>query len=191
LSLYLGAVDEKDLKILGGLPELRYLDLFMRSSATISNVSDSDAGYFQKLRHCVMDLSTVWFLPNKVGKSLSFHIWDGQDDIFAMPFGPGKNNTNCNTSTAAPAFMPHLQKLSFIVYVRALRDRCYSDNFGLEYLPSLREIEVQILCTAAEVVQVEAALRRAANVHPNRPILVISKFDKGNIIPQQEEEVHS
>jgi disease resistance protein RPM1 len=84
--------------------------------------------------------------------------------------------------------------LSFLVYVRALRDHCYSDNFGLEHLPSLREIEVEILYTAAsaeEVDQVEAALRHAANVHPNHPVLVISKFDTGTMIPQEEEEVHS
>jgi hypothetical protein len=195
LGLYLDAVDQQDLKNLGSLPELCFLHLISRSSATISNVNDSDAGYFQKLRYCRMgDMSTVWFLPGKDGKSLSFYIWNGKDDIVAMSFGSGSTGAISSSGTAGPTFMPHLQMLSFLIYVRALRDHCYSDNFGLEHLPSLREIEVEILYTAAsaeEVDQVEAALRHAANVHPNHPVLVISKFDTGTMIPQEEEEVHS
>ncbi|CAN6226864.1 unnamed protein product [Urochloa humidicola] len=187
LCLYLGAMHEQNLKILGKMPELRFLHLISRSSATIRNtaIGDSDVGYFQKLRYYRMDISTVWFLPERDGKSVSsFHIWNGKEDI-SMPLfgGPGNKCT-----AAAPPFMPSLQMISFIVYVRALRDHCYCDSFGLEYLPSLREIDVDIICTAAtdvEVVQVEAELRREANVHPNRPIIVISKYDTGNMIPQE------
>ncbi|CAL4982478.1 unnamed protein product [Urochloa decumbens] len=157
LCLYLGAVDEQGLKILGNLPELRFLHLISRSSATIRNaaIGDSDVRYFQKLRYYRMDISSVWFLPDRDGKSVSsFHIWNGKEDI-SMTFGPGNKGM-----AVAPPFMPCLQMISFNVYVRALRDHCYCDNFGLEYLPSLREIHVGVICTAAsnvEVVRVRAS----------------------------------
>lgn len=78
--------DEQDLKILGGLPELRFLRLHVSSSlsATIHNITDSDdACYFPKLRCLTVYWSIVLFVAANKGnkKSISFHIWKGEDDI--------------------------------------------------------------------------------------------------------------
>ncbi|CAL5017691.1 unnamed protein product [Urochloa decumbens] len=83
LDLWLKATDEQDLKALGALPELRFLALNISStSATISNINDSDgACYFPKLRCFRMRYAMVLFVANKEEESVSFHIWNGKDDI--------------------------------------------------------------------------------------------------------------
>ncbi|CAL5028191.1 unnamed protein product [Urochloa decumbens] len=83
LDLWLKATDEQDLKALGALPELRFLALNISStSATISNINDSDgACYFPKLRCFRMWYAMVLFVANKEKESVSFHIWNGKDDI--------------------------------------------------------------------------------------------------------------
>ncbi|CAM0149558.1 unnamed protein product [Urochloa decumbens] len=268
LNLNLKKVDEQDLKILGGLPELHYLQLFLWSSATICNtVSDSDdVVYFPKLRCWRLPFSMmVLFLGNKEDTGASFHLWwEGEDDI-AMPSavadesqrpiasdsgvgeldrpmklhrglvpliycyflaffqhvlafvrkwslfrqvsqhllistcGSGSGNgegaiatpsasvdenkgsISSNDDTATPRFMPSLQKLHFLAHIQAVRDHRYCNNLGLEYLPSLREISVEILiprdASDAEVERMEAALRCAADFHPNRPTLHMEKLD--------------
>lgn len=77
-------MDEQDLKTLGGLPELRFLalDVWPRSSAMISNINDSDdACYFPKLRSFSLHGSMLLFIGSKEDMSVSFHIWNGEDDI--------------------------------------------------------------------------------------------------------------
>nr|CAB3490408.1 unnamed protein product [Digitaria exilis] len=234
LELKLEKVDEEDLKILGGFPELRYLHLLLRSSATVSNiVTDSDdAVYFPKLRYWRLEnVMVVLFRGNKGDKGVSFHLWDGEDDI-AMPAviaadgdgllalayycllafiqhalafvrkwwllgyplistrgsGPGngedaiamnsasvdenKSSICTKDDTATPRFMPRLQVLHFCAHR-------YRGKLGLEYLPSVQEIRVDIKlrhdASFAEVRKMEAALSRVANVHPNRPTLHIEK----------------
>ncbi|CAL4985821.1 unnamed protein product [Urochloa decumbens] len=248
LELTLKKVDEQDLKILGRLPELRYLQLFLGSSATISNIvsgdSADDAVYFPKLRCWRLPESmVVLFLGNKEDKGASFHLWDGEDDI-AMPSaaaaaadddelatdrtrklqhwlvrlacycllalfqqvvafvrrkwfisGPGNGrdatampsasvdeNKASKDDAAIPRFMPRLQVLHFHARQRAVREhRRYCHNLGLEYLPALREISVDIevpdrwASDAADGEHMEAALRCAAELHPNRPTIHIEK----------------
>ncbi|CAL5034934.1 unnamed protein product [Urochloa decumbens] len=86
LELCLKAMDEQDLKTLGALLELRFLDLnILSSSAAISNINDSGAScYFPKLRRFRIWQAMVLFVANK--DSVSFHIWNGEDDIAVMPF---------------------------------------------------------------------------------------------------------
>jgi hypothetical protein len=52
-------------------------------------------------------------------------------------------------------------------------------SLALEYFASLQNVRVGIKCdndsSAAEVEQVEAVLRRAADVHPNRPTLKVDR----------------
>jgi disease resistance protein RPM1 len=84
MHLSLLYMDEQELKTLGRLPELRFLGLDLQgASATIRNISDSDACYFPKLRCLRLKSSLVLFVANKgddVKNSVSFHIWDGKVD---------------------------------------------------------------------------------------------------------------
>jgi disease resistance protein RPM1 len=78
-------MDEQELKTLGRLPELRFLELdLQRASPTIRNISDSDACHFPKLRCFKLrrSYSLVLFVANKRDdkKTVSFHIWDGEGD---------------------------------------------------------------------------------------------------------------
>lgn len=61
--------------------------------------------------------------------------------------------------------------------MRALKDgKGGCGNIDLEYLSSLRKVYMYINCEGAsfvEVVEVEAALRKALKVHPNRPTLQV------------------
>ncbi|KAJ1277310.1 hypothetical protein BS78_05G285000 [Paspalum vaginatum] len=191
LELSLQYVDDQDLKILGRLPELRFLGLQLCCSATVSNVSDCDAVYFPKLRCCRLKKSMVLFVANKEDKSVSFHLWDGYGDI-AMPStspdelqtsmrfdsGHEKKGSICRKGAAAiapPLFMPSLETIEFRVHHWAVEDHRYYDNLNLDYLSSLRKIDVIIDppdgTPGEELEKVEVALRRAADRHPNRPTL--------------------
>jgi hypothetical protein len=82
----------------------------------------------------------------------------------------------------APTLMPSAQKLSFYVYVQEfIKDGHHEDDcvsLALEYYSSLQYVWVGMDCenaSCAEVEQVEAALRRAADAHPNRPAITTSK----------------
>jgi hypothetical protein len=67
--------------------------------------------------------------------------------------------------------MPSLQVLLFYVPKMAVTDPRYYDDIGLEYLSWLQKITVIIHLGSSEdnKNRVEAALRRAAQVHPNSP----------------------
>jgi disease resistance protein RPM1 len=80
--------------------------------------------------------------------------------------------------------MPSAQKLWFTLYVQEFIKDGNHDNdrvsLALEYFASLQNVYVRIHCdgasSAAEVEQVEAALRRAADAHPNRPTLKLHRW---------------
>jgi disease resistance protein RPM1 len=78
---------------------------------------------------------------------------------------------------AAPRFMPRLQVLHFRVREQAVWDPRYCNNIGLEFLSSLQEIRVtmdrRFRASSGQVNEVKAALRSAAQVHPNHPTLHI------------------
>ncbi|CAL4985277.1 unnamed protein product [Urochloa decumbens] len=89
----------------------------------------------------------------------------------AMTFGPKKDGEG----RVAPTVMPSLEFLEFFFFVRTLKD-CNNDcsNIGLECLKALQKVTVRIGCQGAsvsEVEEAEAALRHAAEVHPNHVIL--------------------
>lgn len=111
--------------------------------------------------------------------SLGSSHGNGEDPIAMTSISNDENKGSiCGNSTEAPRFMPTLQVLRFQVSVRTMpmrEDHRYCDNLGLEYLSSLHKIEVCILPLPRDTWgyqrDLEAALRRAVQVHPNRPTL--------------------
>lgn len=84
---------------------------------------------------------------------------------------------------AALTLMPSFDNLRFTVRMSLYGGSCGSLINGLDYFASLQNVSVVIECggaTAAEVQEVEAALRRTVDVHPNRPILTCSGFKLTN-----------
>ncbi|KAL6595541.1 hypothetical protein ACP70R_047881 [Stipagrostis hirtigluma subsp. patula] len=165
LDLYVTAMDEQSLTNLGGLPELRYLSLSTESTVTVTNIAAE--GCFQKLRYCKIPSSMVRFVLHE-DSSVSFTIWNGKDDI---AFGSRKKD-ECR---AAPPVMQNLEVLEFRVHVMSMR-KCKGsyDNLGLEYLTSLQETGVFFECKGtsnAAVMEAEASLKQAIDVHPNHPTL--------------------
>ena len=72
----------------------------------------------------------------------------------------------------APTLLPSVHKLQFTVCVREGKDGNDEDcvSLGLEYFASLQDVRVDIHCSgasAADVEELEAALRHAADVHPH------------------------
>ncbi|KAL6654403.1 hypothetical protein ACP70R_007868 [Stipagrostis hirtigluma subsp. patula] len=183
LQLSVIDMDEQSLKILGGLPELRYLYLTMGSTVTVTDVAAD--GCFQKLRFCILAYSLVQFVFNE-DSSFSFTLWNGRD---SMVLG-SKKKGECRV---APAVMPNLEEICFLVPVWSLiRNNGSCDNLGLEYLRSLQKVRVNVMCRDAfadDVEKVEAALRFAVGIHPNHPTLEIVWWGKGGMIirPDQGE----
>ncbi|CAO2145177.1 unnamed protein product [Urochloa humidicola] len=87
--------------------------------------------------------------------------------------------------------MPNLQELRFDVPVLALykdgNGGC--DNLGLECLPSLRTLQVDILCYGAtddDVEKAEGELTNAAQFHPNGPIIIrMDRFNEDKMMMGQ------
>ncbi|KAL6595538.1 hypothetical protein ACP70R_047878 [Stipagrostis hirtigluma subsp. patula] len=167
LNLHVTDIDEQGLKILGALPELRFLELSTKSTVTVANIAAD--GLFQKLRSCKFCLSTLQFVLNE-DSSVSFTVWNGMDDI---NFGSRK----MDYCRAAPAVMPNLEELEFQVHVLSMMEckGSYS-NLGLEYLTSLQKVTVDYSnnddCSEAELMEAEAELRHAMDMHRNHPTLV-------------------
>ncbi|CAN6363428.1 unnamed protein product [Urochloa humidicola] len=195
LNLYLQYIDEQGLRILGGLPELRYLCLDVHyttevvcstGSTTSDADTDGDGCLFQKLRHCILDYLVVRVLPSKDdnsggGSFRNLHM----DASMLLSSQSGKGD--------APTLMPRVQMLRFSVDVTEVKGGCSS--LSLEYFASVRDVNVEINCssaTAAEVEKVEAALRHAADVHPNRPELKVWRTGENFMISAaHDQEVQS
>ncbi|TVU23886.1 hypothetical protein EJB05_26272, partial [Eragrostis curvula] len=176
LILSVDVIDQKGLEFLARLPELCFLKLMTMSTATVCNFSAGN-GYFQKLRFCMMPSSMIQFQCKEEDSSVSFHIWNGID---AMPFDSDKNDCRIPPS----AVMPNLEVLLSEIRVRALKDgNGDCANVGLQYLTSLQKVKVRLDCSGAsatEVEEAEAALRKATEVHPNRPTLEVEKLGQPN-----------
>ncbi|CAN6381922.1 unnamed protein product [Urochloa humidicola] len=175
LNLSLHYIDEPDLRILGGLLELRYLYLDVYSTSEVacnteSTASDADASYlFQKLRRCTLQYFCVPVVTRKDDDSSggSCSMFD-MDASMLLGSQSGKG--------VAPTLMPSAQMLKFRVLVPEFM--CICDSFSLEYFASVRNVSVQLECTGvstAVVEKAEAALRHAADIHPNRPKLEVTK----------------
>ncbi|KAF8738580.1 hypothetical protein HU200_013963 [Digitaria exilis] len=207
LWLRVEAIDEAGLRALGGLPELRELGLTARrssiaSTATVASINISGEGFFQKLRVCWLYYGwMVQLVLNKEEEEedskagvVSVSFWNGNG---AAPFGLSrtKQQAGCRRSVEAvpPPVMPNLEMLRFEVPVRALykdgNGGC--DNLGLEFLPSLANVHVEVNCEGApadDVEKAEAELRNAAQLHPIKFIPNIRRIKEHRMITQSTEQ---
>ncbi|CAL4985812.1 unnamed protein product [Urochloa decumbens] len=198
LFLRLHDMDEQGLRILGELPELRDLELQVLRPTTgvpwipiIGTTDSTGDGYllFQKLRRCSLWSREVGFLlstKDESGGSVSLRVRSGEA---SMILGSEWKGVCSGIGGVTPTLMPSAQKLDFTVRARGFKNS--NDNSGdwgsldLEYFASVKNVRVEIDCedaAAAEVEEVEAALRRAAEVHPNRPILEMLRDGEGKMI---------
>ncbi|CAN6363427.1 unnamed protein product [Urochloa humidicola] len=186
LLLSLKYINELDLRILGGLPELRFLRLTVMTTVELvcNTGSTTDAtgdGYlFQKLRHCFLYYDSVRVLSSKDDTGgVSFRLWFMNA---SMMLGSQSDKA------IAPTLMPSAQTLEFTVLPRAkYRPSCFS----LEYFASVQNVSVQINCvgaSAAAVEEVEAVLRHAADVHPNRPKLEVKRIYEDEMVSAAEDQ---
>ncbi|CAN6362824.1 unnamed protein product [Urochloa humidicola] len=89
----------------------------------------------------------------------------------------------------APGAMPKLQSLGLRFAVVGWNRE--SDGFlvGLENLVSLKNVSTQVVCTQSqveEVEDVESRIRDVVGIHPNRPVLELTRW--GDPIPKEDEE---
>ncbi|TVU23830.1 hypothetical protein EJB05_26213, partial [Eragrostis curvula] len=170
LSMCVTAVDQKGLEFLARLPELQYLVLTTWTTATLSNFSAGN-GYFQKLRFCQIYDSMIQLQWKEEDSSVSFHLWDGLD---AMPFG--KNNCSVLPSDV----MPNLEELECTIFPQGLKDCNRASGYNsLQYLLSLRKVRARISCHGAHLgnaFAAEQAVKKATEVHPNRPTLDVYRW---------------
>ncbi|CAN6202986.1 unnamed protein product [Urochloa humidicola] len=177
LELSVKAMDEQSMLALGGLPELRHLELSTESTVTVTSVATD--GCFQKLRVCRLPSSAILFVLNK-DSSVSFTILNGRDKNDIV-LGSSRQR-RCRRAPAGGGVMPNLQDLLFNVD-RLSMVKCKGNfgNLGLEYLTSLKEVTVYIDCYGCFyelVMEAEAALRHAIDVHPNHPTLTLGLFNE-------------
>lgn len=166
MALSVHHMNEQNLRILGGLPELRHLGLRVLSTVTV-NVDVDDDGFFQKLVYLDLPWSTVHLALNE-DTTISFTVWNPEDNVV---FGSGEKGEEC--IVRAPSVMRNLRLLHFYVDVEALvRNNGSCDRLGLEYLPSLQNVVVRFTAWLDDNKRREkGALRHAIEVHPNRPTL--------------------
>ncbi|XP_034606423.1 disease resistance protein Pik-2 isoform X2 [Setaria viridis] len=192
LSLRVDHMDESSLRNLGGLRELRYLELCtaqrsMACTATVANITAVD-GFFKKLRYWFLYGWMVQLVLNKDSTGVSFSIWNG---IGAIAFS-SKTKDEYNRSIAPPPVMPNLQELWFDIPVKAL----YKDgngscgDLGLECLPSLRSVQIAVDCEGASAdntEKAEAELRNAAQLHPNKPTIILGRQNEHKMMYDNKE----
>ncbi|CAO2153097.1 unnamed protein product [Urochloa humidicola] len=196
LSLHVDAIDEQELRILGGLPQLRSLRLAVEcSSLEVPSCNTTDEqlvcntagdGYllFQKLRHCSLWYEEVRLLPSKDGVPFRRMRWVNASVLLGSEW----KGVCSGRGLILPTLMQRVQKLEFPEFsVRKFRDEnpgC-CDSLCLEYFASLQNIKLNISCcqaSAAEVEKAEATFRHAASVHPNHPTLDISRSCQDQMI---------
>jgi disease resistance protein RPM1 len=197
LSLHVDAMDEQDLRILGKLPHLSFLYLVVHNSIAEvdcnNNTTTDDDGccLFRKLRSF-----TIWYyegvrflLPSQEASG-SRVLFSMHSVRASMQYGSEREDTL--------TLMPSVQKLSFAVYVQEfIKDGNHNNDcisLALDYFGSLQNVHVNIYrdgaSSAAEVDQVEAALRRAADAHPNRPRLELNRWNT-SALSDSDSDQHS
>ncbi|KAG2562155.1 hypothetical protein PVAP13_8KG248612 [Panicum virgatum] len=188
LDLVVEDIDEAGLRAVGGLPQLRRLDLqaTVATSGSTATVVIAGDGFFQKLRSCSFGGWMVQFVVNEDSACVSFSLWNGKQQGALAAFGSSTEDESSSRSVP-PTVMPNLQHLEFQVPVRAL----YKDgngscrSLGLRCLPSLRNVSVVVDCEGAspdEVEKAEAELRHAAQLHPNSLIPRLLKVNYDEMI---------
>jgi len=200
LDLLVEDIDEADLRAVGGLPQLRRLDLQATVATWSSSSSGSTAtvviagdGFFQKLRRCSFSGWMVQFVVNEDSACVSFSLWKGKQQGALAAFGSSTEDESSSRSVPPPV-MPNLQYLEFHVPVRALykdgNDSCHS--LGLHCLPSLRNVTVYVDCEGAspdEVEKAEAELRHAAQLHPNSLGLYLERLNVGKMMRHSTDQI--
>jgi len=200
LNLFVDDIDEAGLRAVGGLPQLRRLDLQATVATWSSSSSGSTAtvviagdGFFQKLRHCSFSGWMVQFVVNEDSACVSFRLWKGKQQGALAAFGSSTEDESSSRSVP-PTVMPNLQHLEFHVPVRAL----YKDgngscrSLGLHCLPSLRRVKVFVDCEGASPDDVEKAgaeLRHAAQLHPNSLKLDLQKLNEDEMIRHSTDQI--
>jgi hypothetical protein len=185
-------MDEQDLRIIGKLPQLKFLYLVVHNSiaevdCNNNNTTTDDDGccLFQKLRSF-----TIWcyegvrfLLPSQEGSGSSV-LFCMHNLKASMQYGSEREDTTiCKAAGLTPTLMPSAQELLFTLYAQEfIKDGNHDSDcvsLALEYFASLQNVAVIIYrdgaSSAAEVEQVEASLRRAADGHPNRPTLRVTR----------------
>jgi disease resistance protein RPM1 len=208
LHLHLDAMDEKDLRMLGKLPQLKFLCLAARNSIAVDcnnkTTADDDAGcLFQKLRRCTIRYyeGVRFLLPSQEDSGSSILFCMHNVTAF-MQYGSEREDTTICKAAAGltPTLMPSAQDLWFEIYVQEFIEDGNHDSdcvsLALEYFASLQNVEVSIhgngASSAAEVEQVEAALHRAADAHPNRPRLELNRWNTSALSdPDSDSDQHS
>ncbi|CAN6373762.1 unnamed protein product [Urochloa humidicola] len=149
LSLRVDHLDAQgDLRILGELPELQYLELFVRSVVQLvcTSATDDGACLFRKLRRCNLVWSRgVRLLSSEEdsgGVSIRMGWLEG-----SMLLGSGRNKD------VAPTLLPSVQELRFWMSVQDFKDG--NGSLGLEYFASLQNVSVTIPCEGASAADVE------------------------------------
>jgi disease resistance protein RPM1 len=192
LNLRVDAMDEQDLRILGKLPQLSFLELVVQNSIAEvdcnnkTTTDDDGCCLFRKLRSFTICyyVGVRFLLPSQEesGSSILFFMPSVRA---SMQYGSEREHTTiCKAAGLNPTLMPSAQQLWFQLYVQEfIKDGNHDSDrvsLALEYFASLQNVEVYIhydgASSAAEVEQVEAALRRAADAHPNRPTLKLYRW---------------
>jgi disease resistance protein RPM1 len=205
LNLRVDVMDEHDLRILGKLPQLSFLELVVQNSIAEvdcnnkTTTDDDGCCLFQKLRSF-----TIWYYEG-VRFLLPSLEESGSRVLFSMPsvrasmqYGSEREDTTIRKAAGlTPTLMPSAQELLFRVFAEEFIKYGNHDNdrvsLALEYFTSLQNIDVDIYCdgaSSAEVKQVEAALRRAADAHPNRPRLKLNRWNT-SALSDSDSDQHS
>ncbi|CAN6181183.1 unnamed protein product [Urochloa humidicola] len=173
LELEVNAMDEQSMQVLALLPELHHLTLSTKSTVTVTNIAVD--GWFQKLRVCRLYSSMVLFVLSE-DSSVSFTIWNGRGD-HEVAFGSREKDER----RRVPTIMPNLQELAVKLQSESIME-CQGNygNLGLEYITSLKKVTVSIDChfcsSEAWVIEAEAGVKHAIDVHPNHPTLTLRRF---------------
>jgi disease resistance protein RPM1 len=154
-----------------------------------NNTTTDDDGccLFRKLRSF-----TIWYYEG-VRFLLQSQEDSGSSVLFfmhtvtaSMQYGSEREDTTiCKAAGLTPTLIPSAHELWFTVYAQEFIKDGNHDNdcvsLTLDYFASLQNVHVSVNydddSSAAEVEQVEAALRRAADAHPNRPILKLERWN--------------
>ena len=193
LGLFVEDIDEAGLRAVGGLPQLRVLDLSGSWSGSTATVVIAGDGFFQKLRRCSFWGWMVQFVVNEDSACVSFSLWNGKQQGALAAFGSSTEDESSSRSVP-PTVMPNLQDLEFHVPVRAL----YKDgngscrSLGLHCLPLLRSVRVFVDCEGAspdDVEKAEAELRHAAQLHPNSLMLYLDRCNEDQMMRHSTDQI--
>jgi len=163
LCVFVDSMDYRDMRIIGKLPKLYYLQLYTESTFVVYGGD----GYFQKLKYCQLGMGvTAMFREDKSGVPVMPSL-----EVLDFSISVRRSMDFC---------FHHGQGISFIPVV-----------IGLHFIPSLLKVKVRISCQdalRAEVDDTEKVLRKTAYKHPNWPYLEVEKFCEDKMITSVEDQ---